>query len=141
MKNNSQKMFRYGNIANLVYFIVAVCFIPLGIALVAINSFMDPPKPEMVEKGGKLIGFGVYFLIATILCFIFVKKAQKDAADENNKSLSPYIMAIVFGAISENPFYVLAGIFGLIAQSKENNGEAKEEPKQVEEKKEESKEE
>ena len=75
--------------------------------------------------------------MAGILCLVFVSKAKKELADENNQNKTPFIITIVFGAIAGNVFYVLAGIFGLIADGQQGN---KQEPKQVEEPKEEPKE-
>ena len=87
--------------------------------------------------GATAIGYGIWLLVAGILCLVFVSKAKKELADENNQNKTPFIITIVFGAIAGNVFYVLAGIFGLIADGQQGN---KEEPKQVEEPKEEPKE-
>lgn len=139
MKNASEKMFRYGNLVNRIYFILSLCFIPLGILLMIIGVVQDPDSQSLMDAGSRLLGFGIYFLIMTILCFILVFKAQREIPNKDPKNFGPYIVSIVFGVLSENPFYVLAGIFGIIADSKENNQQ--EEPKQVEEQKEEPKEE
>ena len=139
MKNASEKMFRYGNLVNRIYFIISLILVPLGILLMILGVVQDPVNQSLVDSGSKSLGWGIYFLVMTILCFILVFKAQREIPNKDPKNFGPYIVSIVFGVLSENPFYVLAGIFGIIADSKENN--QKEEPKQVEEQKEEPKEE
>ena len=139
MKNASEKMFRYGNLVNRIYFIISLVLAPLGILLMILGVVQDPVNQSLVDSGSKCLGWGIYFLVMTILCFILVFKAQREIPNKEPKNFGPYIVSIVFGVLSENPFYVLAGIFGIIADSKENN--QKEEPKQVEEQKEEPKEE
>lgn len=135
MKNASERMFRYGNLVNRIYFIVSICLIPLGILLVILGVIPDPVKNDLVDAGSKCLGWGIYMLVMTILCFSLVFKAQREIPNKEPKNFGPYIVSIVFGALSQNPFYVLAGIFGIIADSKQNNQQ--EEPKQVEEQKEE----
>ena len=74
----------------------------------------------------------LYLAVIAILCFVFVGKAKKELQNEDNKNFGPYIVTIVFGVLSWfNVFYVLAGIFGIIAESQQGN---KEQPKEVEEK-------
>lgn len=135
MKNASERMFRYGNLVNRIYFIVSICLIPLGILLVILGFIPDPDNQGLVDAGSKCLGWGIYMLVMTILCFALVFKAQREIPNKEQRNFGPYIISIVFGALSQNPFYVLAGIFGIIADSKQNNQQ--EEPKQVEEQKEE----
>ena len=135
MKHNIPKMFRFGNIANSIYLGVGVFVFSLSIVLLIIGAATN--KPEITSAAWDLFKWGFYLALGAFLCLIIViGKAEKQAADESNKSLSPYILSIVFGVISSNPFYVIAGIFGVIVTSKENNNENKEEPKQIEEPKE-----
>lgn len=140
MRNNAKRMFRYGDIANLVYLIVFGIFIPLGILLLILGYAPDPDKVDLIKSGQDMLSWGIYMVVFNILARNLVKNAKQELEDENNvKNIPPFIVSIVFGALSQNPFYVLAGIFGLIDESKqgEQKEEAKEEPKQVEEKKEE----
>ena len=77
--------------------------------------------PEAAGPAGYCIGWGIYFLVTSILCLVFVGKAKKELEDESRKDNKPFIITIIFGAISENVFYVLAGIFGLIAEGQQGN--------------------
>ena len=128
MKNTSRIMFNIGNI-------VTICYLGLGglLLLISIICFIVggvSSDPAATASGASCLGWAIYFLVGSILCLIFVGKAKKELADESTRNNTPFIITIVFGAIASNPFYVLAGIFGLIAESKQGNKE----PKEVEEK-------
>lgn len=130
MKNNTPKMFRYGNIVNRVYFILSILMLVIGLIAMIVGAAND--EQPALDSGAKCFGYGIHLLAATILCNIFViKKAEKQVEENFYGSLAPYINAIVFGVISFNPFYVIAGIFGLVL-----NGQNKNKPEQVEENKE-----
>ena len=135
MKNTSRTMYNIGGIINVVYLGLGALLFVLGLILAIVGVASE--DPSIASAGGTALGWGIYFLVSAILCFIFVGKAKKELADGNSQNFTPFIITIVFGAISSNPFYVLAGIFGIIAESQEKNQKAKEEPKQVEEPKEE----
>ena len=135
MKNTSKLMYRIGNIFN-------ICWFALGLLLVLIGTIMlivDLVGGYNVANAVSTILTGSIFAVGAVLAWIFVGKAQKELADENHKDNKPFIITIVFGAIAENIFYVLAGIFGLIAEGQQGKEQPKEEPKQVEEPKEEPK--
>ena len=129
MKNNTPKMFRYGNIVNLIYLILSILMLVSGLIAMIIGVVDD--NQDTINTGAKAFGYGVHLLAAVILCNIFVKKAQKQVEEDYYRSLAPFINAIVFGVISFNPFYVIAGIFGIVV-----NGQNKNKPEQVEENKE-----
>ena len=129
MKNNTPKMFRYGNIVNLIYLILSILMLVIGFIAMIVGVVDD--NQDTINTGAKAFGYGVHLLAAVILCNIFVKKAQKQVEEDYYRSLAPFINAIVFGVISFNPFYVIAGIFGIVV-----NGQNKNKPEQVEENKE-----
>lgn len=122
-------MFRYGNIVNLIYLILSILMLVSGLIAMIVGVVDD--NQDTINTGAKAFGYGVHLLAAVILCNIFVKKAQKQVEEDYYRSLAPFINAIVFGVISFNPFYVIAGIFGIVV-----NGQNKNKPEQVEENKE-----
>lgn len=141
MKNTSRTMYNIGGIINVVYIGLGALLTLIGLLVMIIGGATgedEAAKAAAVATGGGCLGWGLYFLITAILCFVFVGKAKKELANESTSDNKPFIITIVFGAISSNPFYVLAGIFGLIAEGQQrNNIEAKkEEPKAEEEPKE-----
>ena len=133
MKNTSRIMFNVGNIVTIVYLGLGGLFTLIGLITLIVGGASS--DPTIISAGSTLLGWGIYFLVTSILCLVFVGKAKKELADESSKNQTPFIITIVFGAIASNPFYVLAGIFGLIAESRQGNNQ----PKEVEEKPEEPK--
>ena len=128
MKNTSRIMFNIGNIVTICYLgfgalmllISIICFIVGGVS----------GDPSVTAGGATCLGWAIYFLVGSILCLVFVGKAKRELADESTRNQGPFIVTIVFGAIASNPFYVLAGIFGLIAESQQ--GQPKQEPVEAE---------
>ena len=134
MKNTSNTMYNIGRIFTIVEIILGPIFFLLGLIFAIIAVAIPDEAAALAGPGGALIGYGIWFIVGGILCLVFVGKAKRELANEENRNPTPFILTIVFGAIAGNVFYVLAGIFGIIAQSKENNQAAKkEEPKQIEE--------
>ena len=137
MRNTSSIMYRIGNIFTIIELVLGPILFVVGLIIAIVGGVQDPVNQAMVNGGRSMIGWGVYFVVVSILCLIFVGKAQRELANRDTRNPTPFILTIVFGAIAENPFYVLAGIFGLIADGQDGR---QEQPKQVEEPKEEPKE-
>ena len=131
MKNASSTMYRIGNIFTIIELVLGPLFFVIGLILSIIGAVQDPVNQALLNSGSTMIGWGVYFIIVSILCLVFVSKAQRELRNRDSRNPTPFILTIVFGAIAQNVFYVLAGIFGLIADSQQGQ---KEEPKAVEEK-------
>ena len=130
MKNVSNKMYNIGRIFSIIEFIVGCCLVTLGTLLFFLELFVE----DFSWGGGlKTLISGSWMVIGAVLCFVFVNKAKKELTYERSRNKKPFIMTIVFGAVAGNIFYVLAGIFGLIADGQQGE-QPKEEPKQVEEK-------
>ena len=138
MKNASNTMYNIGRIFTIVELVLGPILFLIGLICVIVGSVVDPRDAALIASGGSLIGWGVYFIVVSILALVFVGKAKQELQNEETKNPTPFIITIVFGAIASNPFYVLAGIFGLIADGQQ--GQQNEQPKEVEEKKEEPKE-
>ena len=128
MKNTSRIMFNVGNIVTICYLGLGALLSLIGLIIIIVGAVGG--DGSVTAAGGSVLGWGIYFLVTSILCLVFVGKAKKELADESTKNNAPFIITIVFGAIASNPFYVLAGIFGLIAESQQGN----QQPKEVEEK-------
>ena len=132
MKNTSNTMYRIGKIFTIIELVLGAVLFVVGLIVIIVGSVQDPRDVAAVKAGGSCLGWGIYFLVVSILALIFVGQAQKELEDESTRNNSPFILTIVFGAIAQNPFYVLAGIFGLIAESQQGQqaGEPKYEPKE-----------
>ena len=134
MKKTSNTMYNIGRIFTIIEIILGPVLIFLGILLLILSTIIEDFDASF--HCGRLIGYGIWMLVCGILCLVFVGKAKKELNDESTRNNKPFIITIVFGAIAGNVFYVLAGIFGLIAEGQQGE-QPKEEPKQVEEPKEE----
>ena len=118
MKNTSRTMYNIGGIVNIVYIGLGALLILIGILAMVIGGTTganDAEKAAAIANGGSCLGWGIYFLVTAILCFVFVGKAKKELADESTKNNTPFIITIVC----------------LIAESQQGKPQ---EPQQVEEK-------
>lgn len=134
MKNASKTMFNIGHIVTIIYLIlgallaiigIIVCIVGgVGLAAAAGDAEAEAAAAAAVGAGGTCIGWGIYFLVTSIVCLILVGKAKRELADESKSNKKPFIVTIVVGAIASNPFYILGGIFGLIAEGQQGEQKA-----------------
>ena len=134
MKKASETMFRIGNIITILYLVlgallaligIIVCVVGgVGVAAAQGDAQAEAAAAALLGSGGGCIGWGIYFIATSIVCLILVKKAQRELADESTSNKKPFIVSIVCGAIASNVFYVLAGIFGLIAEGQQGQAKA-----------------
>ena len=127
MKNTSKTMYRFGNLLQIIYLAIAalVALIALIIILVGLITGNEP----LTSSGVSSLVSMIIWLVLIILGMVFVGRAQRELKNEGNKNFTPYILTIIFGAICGNVLYVLAGIFGIIAESKQGD-QPKEEPQE-----------
>jgi len=121
MQNASNTMYRIGRIFTIIELVLGPVLFIIGLIAVIAGSVQDPSDAALISSGSTCIGWAVYFIIVAILQLIFVSKAQKELANRESRNPTPFILTIVFGAIGNNVFYVLAGIFGLIADGQQGN--------------------
>lgn len=118
MRNASKTMYKIGRIFS---------FVLLGIAallsvLFLIFMILDLVNGRGLGLLGNLIS-SIFWLSLIIVVIILATNAIKNT-EKDNKNPGPHIVMIVFGAISGDVFYLLGGIFGLIANGQEENGQA-----------------
>lgn len=134
MKNASKTMFNVGHIVTIVYLILGALLAVIGIivlivgagalAVAAGDAQAEASAAAVVGAGGTLLGWGLYFVITSIVCLVVIGKAKRELADESKSNKKPFIVTIVVGAIASNPFYILGGIFGLIAEGQQGQQQA-----------------
>ncbi len=132
MKKASEIMFKIGNIFTIIYLILGVVLFVVGIissivAGVALVGAPDEGAAAAAAALGSGIGLaflGIYFFVTSLICLILVRKALRELADESKANRKPFIVTIVVGAIASNVFFVLAGIFGLIAEGQQGQQQA-----------------
>lgn len=129
MKKASNIMFRIGNIFTVLYLVLGVILFLVGIGMAIAGTIGAAATGASAEEkaaaialasaGGSMIGAGIYFFVTSLVCLILVRKAQRELANEATSNKKPFIVSIVCGAIASNYFYVLAGIFGIIAEGQQ----------------------
>ena len=128
MKKASEIMFKIGNIFTIIYlalgvilFIAGIIGVVGGAAALAVagDQTAEAAAAAAIGSGTSCIVLGIYFFVTSLVCLIIVRKAQRELADESTQNRKPFIVSIVCGAIASNYFYVLAGIFGLIAEGQQ----------------------
>ncbi len=134
MKNASKTMFNVGHIVTIVYLILGALLAVIGIVTLIIgagalavaggDAEAERAAAAAVGAGGGLLGWGLYFVITSIICLVLIGKAKRELADESKSNKKPFIVTIVVGAIASNPFYILGGIFGLIAEGQQGQQQA-----------------
>ena len=134
MKNASKTMFNVGHIVTIVYLILGALLAVAGIITLIVgittlglaggDAQAEAAAAATMGAGGTLIACGLYFVITSIVCLVLVGKAKRELADESKSNKKPFIVTIVVGAIASNPFYVLGGIFGLIAEGQQGQQQA-----------------
>ena len=116
MKNASKTMYKIGRIFSFVLLgITAILTIIYSILMI-----VEITKGNFPRYLGDVIKFSIW-LSLVIVVIILASNALR-AMEKDDKSNGPHIVMIVFGAISGDVFYLLGGIFGLIAigQEEEN---------------------
>lgn len=134
MKNASKTMFNVGHIVTIIYLILGALLAVAGIITLIVgiatlglaggDAEAEAAAAAAMGAGGTLIAWGLYFVITSIVCLVLVGKAKRELADESKSNKKPFIVTIVVGAIASNPFYVLGGIFGLIAEGQQGQQQA-----------------
>ena len=121
MRNSSQIMYKIGRIFS---FILVGLYALLAIlnTIWLIVHIVDGASAAGITSDVLGIVFALIWIALTIVCIVLATKAIKDM-QEDAKNNQPHIIMIVFGAICGDVFYVLGGIFGLIANNQEKNEE------------------
>ena len=120
MKNAVNVMYVIGKIVN----IFSIIFCPIMFIIGALLGFsQDSPNEgnlELATIGSCMLFISIPLLIFSIVSLV-VCRNRKRLIDQGIKSVSPMVVLIVFGAILNNIFYLLSGIFSLVARNQEFN--------------------
>lgn len=114
MKNASKTMYRIGRLFNFIFLGLGALLFVLGLIII-----IAADDAEGKATGTSCLSIGVFYLVTAIIALILSGKALRAIGDgkENRK---PHIIMIVIGAISSDIFYLLGGIFGIIAESQDH---------------------
>ena len=107
MHKASAVMYSIANIFNWIALIFAV----LGIVVSILGGANIVPE---IREMGFGWGYLVYFIIMLISCIIIIAMVRRAKAKGTSKGWD--VLFIVLGVLSSNIFYILGGIFGLVAR-------------------------
>ena len=108
MEKASKVMYSIANIFNWILLLLAIT----GIVLFSLMFTGVIPTTSGYE-GATLIGAIVGVSIVAFFCLITVLMVRRAKADNSSKGWD--FLFIVLGVLSSNIFYILGGIFGLVA--------------------------
>ncbi len=121
MKEASSILYKVGNIINLIAIILGVilailCFVCYGgidnQTAIEMGKTLTEAQTTFMAAG---IAF-VIFIIIWIVVYVLAKRAIKALNDSSN-SIAPHVLMIIIGVLGSSIFYLLGGIFGVIAEN------------------------
>lgn len=118
MRNASKTMYKIGRVFSFVLLGLAA----LLLLIYSIMMIVEITKGNFPAYLGNVIGWTIW--LALIVVVVILASNAIKSTEEGEKVPGPHIVMIVFGAISGDVFYILGGIFGLIANGQEENGQA-----------------
>ena len=71
-----------------------------------------------------MLGNGIWMLISNIVALCLINKFDGIVNNGQDNVIKGSVLIIVIGVISWNPFYILAGIFGIVAKDDINKANA-----------------
>ncbi|MBR4800246.1 MAG: hypothetical protein IK048_01020 [Clostridia bacterium] len=141
MKTASKVMYTIGRVFNIIELVGFAILIILGILFMTVPSLQSAYAEEAAEAGlevdiaAKAAGLTmiitgvILFLVLLVVCLL-AGHASK-ALNNGRKDNVPHILMIIVGIFGDI-FYLLGGIFGIVAENEEAK-EAAEAPAEVQE--------
>ncbi len=126
MKNASQIMYKIGKIINIIVIPLSALLVIIGIVGVVLSAIggavtEDASFAAFAAASGAYIGMGIFLLVFSIVSLIICSKKWANI-EAGSDEVADRVFLIVFGVLSDNIFYILCGIFSLVARSQESNG-------------------
>ena len=134
MRNARDLMIKIGKIVNIILLCLGGLLLILGIVgfvLAAADS-----NVALADSAGSTLGYGIYLIIANVIALIVINSAEKIIFNGQDNVIKGGVIEIILGVISNNPLYIIAGIFSIILKD-EINKEGAQQPAEAEEAKEE----
>ena len=114
MKTATKIMYFIGRIFNWVELFAGLILIIIGSVILGISLANGGGIGENAAALS-LLTPGIILFVVALIVITLAKKASKSLNKPGHKA-GPHVFMLVIGIISENIFYVLGGIFGLIAR-------------------------
>ncbi|MCR5647058.1 MAG: hypothetical protein K6F81_02110 [Acholeplasmatales bacterium] len=126
MKEASKIMYTIGKVFNIIGLFLYGFLIAFGIiARQFANEIYErrTPGATYTEADVRIVGttlmvIGIVAIIITLIIFILATVAKKKL-NNNTKDIAPHVIMIIIGVFGDI-FYLLGGIFGVVAETTEN---------------------
>ena len=122
MKKASETMFLLGKIVNIIAIIILGIFIAIG-SFVLASQFAKGRGAMLFIAGVIILIIGLIILCIPIVLLIICSKQNKKIV-EGSMETGPRVALIIIGVLTDNIFYILSGIFSLVARNQELNGKS-----------------
>ena len=123
MGKTSKIMYTIGRIFNIVAMVCCALLVIIGIIFTAgsgsFSGDIGMETSELLIMGAAILGSGIGSFIVELVVYLLATKAHKTIGNGTTEK-GPHIMMIVIGAIGGDIFYLLGGIFGLVAESRDD---------------------
>ena len=132
MRESSKTMYKIGRIFSFVLLGLAALLAVLHLILMLVY-LADETKGNWSSELGSMIGTIIWIGFIIVVICLATNAIKLTETEKENKT--PHITMIVFGALSGDVFYLLGGIFGLVAiaqEAEENQPKAEAEPEPAE---------
>ena len=122
MRNARDLMVKIGKIVNYVLLGLGALLFILGIVGLVLAG-MDSDV-ALASSGGSCLGYGIWLLIANLVTLFIIGKAEELIFNGQDNVIKGGVIEIIMGVLSNNPFFILSGIFSIIIKD-DINAEAK----------------
>lgn len=120
IKNSANVMYIIGKVFNILSFAFYPIMFIIGLIMMISHNAPDAKYKELSILGAYMLVLSIPLFILSIISLV-VCRNRKRLIDQGTESVSPMVVLIVFGAILNNIFYLLSGIFSLVARNQEFN--------------------
>ncbi len=124
MKSASKIMYVIGRVFNIIALVCAVIGIVIGAIAMSMPAKIADQSNGAIEAAqahavglGIVIGAAISFVVYLVLILLATKASK--SLDNGKKDTAPHVLMIIVGIFGDI-FYLLGGIFGLIAEDEEN---------------------
>ena len=124
MGNASKILYTVGKVVNIIEIVMTSLMLLLGLVVMIFGETITANiealsgMMTMLSGTGFTIG-GAFALVLSIVTLVLANNATR-ALDNGIKENAPHIVMIVIGVLGDI-FYLLGGIFGLVAENTENS--------------------
>lgn len=105
MRNARDLMVKIGKIFIYIFLGLSALLFVLGILGMVLDG---------LDTGAGALGYGIWLLITNLVCLFVIGKAEEMIFNGQDNVIKGSVIEIILGVLSNNPFFILSGIFSII---------------------------